>query len=132
MAAQDPRPVYTSGDWEIDLARRELRLKGHRVDLGSRAYEVVEVLVQSAGELVDKYALMDRLWPGAVVEENTLQAHISALRKALGADRGLLKTVAGRGYRLLGDWIVQQEYVAAPGLPRTEPAGSHATNLTAP
>ena len=93
MAAQDPRPVYTSGDWELDLARRELRLKDHAVDLASRAYEVVEVLVQSAGELVDKYALMGRLWPGAVMEENTLQAHISAVRKALGADRGLLKTV---------------------------------------
>ena len=48
MAAQDPRPVYKSGDWEIDLARRELRLKGQPVDLGSRAFEVVEVLVESA------------------------------------------------------------------------------------
>ncbi len=51
---------------------------------------------------------MERVWPGAIVEENTLQFHISAIRKALGADRGLLKTVSGRGYRLLGTWTVRQ------------------------
>jgi DNA-binding winged helix-turn-helix (wHTH) protein len=55
------------------------------------------------------------VWPGAVVEENTLQAQISAIRKALGPDRGLLKTIAGRGYRLLGDWVIEQEDFAAAG-----------------
>src|SRR5215470_147177 len=128
MAAQDPRPVYTSGDWEIDLARRELRLKRHPVDLGSRAFEVVEVLVGSAGEPVDKYAVMDRLWPGAVVEENTLQAHISAVRKALGADRNLVKTVSGRGYRLLGNWTVRQEGLAS-AVPAVEPGRGFVTNI---
>ncbi|MDB6158147.1 MAG: hypothetical protein JWO04_1853 [Gammaproteobacteria bacterium] len=42
---------------------------------------------------------MSRVWPGRVVEENNLQAGISALRKALGADRDLVRTVAGRGYQ---------------------------------
>ena len=101
MAGQDRPPVYTFGAWEIDLARREMRLNGVPTDLGSRAFEIVETLVQSAGELIDKYDLMNRVWPGAVVEENTLQAQISAIRKVLGPDRGLLKTIAGRGYRLL-------------------------------
>ncbi len=57
------------------------------VPIGSRAFELLEVLVQSGGELVNKYHLIDRVWPGAVVEENTLHFHISAIRKALGADR---------------------------------------------
>ncbi len=51
---------------------------------------------------------MERVWPGAVVEENTLQVHISAVRKALGPDRGLLRTVQGRGYRLLGTWEISR------------------------
>jgi predicted ATPase len=51
---------------------------------------------------------MEHVWPGAIVEENTLQFHISAIRKALGADRDLLKTVSGRGYHLLGPWTVRQ------------------------
>jgi predicted ATPase/DNA-binding winged helix-turn-helix (wHTH) protein len=132
MRGEDQRqPVYTSGPWEIDLARREMRLNGVRTDLGSRAFEILETLVQSAGELVDKYDLMKRVWPGAVVEENTLQAQISAIRKALGPDRGLLKTIAGRGYRLLGDWVVQQKIVTAPSMPAAEPAPNRATNLTA-
>src|SRR5712664_1061975 len=51
---------------------------------------------------------MKRVWPGAIVEENTLWVHISAVRKALGPDRGMLKTVAGRGYRLVGTWHLSQ------------------------
>ena len=102
MSVQSPRAVYASNGWEIDLARRELRSQGVSVPIGSRAFEILEVLVRSGGELVSKYHLMEQVWPGAIVEENTLQFHISAIRKALGADRGLLKTVSGRGYRLLG------------------------------
>jgi len=133
MPDQDRRPVYKFGAWEIDLARREMRLNGISADVGSRAFEIVETLVQSAGELIDKYDLMNRVWPGAAVEENTLQAQISAIRRALGPDRALLKTIAGRGYRLLGDWVIQREDFAAAGMPTAEPARSRFTNLaTAP
>ena len=121
MSAQIRPPVYRSGEWEIDLARRELRLRGVPTALGSRAFEVVEILVQSAGELVDKYDLMGRVWPGAAVEENTLQAQISAVRRALGADRELLKTVAGRGYRLLGGWSREETVAAGPDTARPAP-----------
>jgi len=133
MPGQDRRPLYKFGAWEIDLARREMRLNGVPTDVGSRAFEIVETLVQSAGELIDKYDLMNRVWPGAAVEENTLQAQISAIRRALGPDRALLKTIAGRGYRLLGDWVIQREDFAAAGMPTAEPARSRFTNLaTAP
>src|SRR6202171_2199052 len=130
MPGQDRRPVYKFDAWEIDLARREMRLNGGATDVGSRAFEIVEVLVQSAGEMIDKYDLMNRVWPGAAVEENTLQAQISAIRRALGPDRGLLKTIAGRGYRLLGDWIIQREEFAAGGMPTAEPARRYGRNLT--
>jgi predicted ATPase/DNA-binding winged helix-turn-helix (wHTH) protein len=136
MQRQDQRPVYQFRAWEIDLARREMRWQGVAIDLGSRAFEIVEALVQSGGELIDKYALMNHVWPGAIVEENTLHAQISAIRKALGPDRGLLKTIAGRGYRLLGDWIIQKQPVAKAGIPKAaastaEPAPGHVTNLAA-
>ena len=108
MTEQGPQAIYASNGWEIDLTRRELRSRGVSAPIGSRAFEILEVLVLAGGEVVNKYHLMDRVWPGAIVEENTLQFHISAIRKALGADRGLLKTVSGRGYRLLGDWTARQ------------------------
>src|SRR6202011_852039 len=82
---------------------------GMPVPLGGRAFEVVTVLVQSASEFVTKDDLMDRVWPGATVGEGTIHVHISAVRKALGPDRGMLKTTSGRGYRLLGSWTVRQE-----------------------
>ena len=108
MAEQSPRAVYASNGWEIDLTGRELRFRDVSVPIGSRTFEILEVLVRSGGDLVNKYSLMEQVWPGAVVEENTLQFHISAIRKALGADRGLLKTVSGRGYRLLGRWDARE------------------------
>ncbi len=83
--------------------------------LGGRAFEIVEVLAQFSGELVTRDELIGRIWPGATVLENTLQVHATAIRKALGPYRGLLKTEAGRGYRLLGDWTVRRHDPA--GLP---------------
>src|SRR6202795_2315976 len=105
--------VYACDQWEIDLGRRELRSHGIPVPLGGRAFEIVTVLVQSATELVTKDHMMERVWPGAVVGEGTLHVHISAVRKALGQDRAMLKTVTGRGYRLLGSWTPQQREATA-------------------
>src|ERR1700722_3185265 len=101
------RPIYASDKCEIDLGRRELRILGSSVPIGGRAFEMIEVLARSAGELVTKDELMTRVWPGAIVGESTLQVHISALRKALGPCRALLKTESGRGYRLTGGWQVR-------------------------
>lgn len=113
MPARTLQLIYESGGWEIDLGRRELRMRGKAVAIGGRAFEIVETLVQSAGELVTKDELIDRVWNGAIVEDNTLQVHISAVRKALGRDRGLLKTDSGRGYRLLGCWTAREAGLSA-------------------
>jgi predicted ATPase len=78
------------------------------------------VLVQSAGELVTKTELMDRIWPGAIVNDNALRMHISAVRKVLGTYRTMLKTESGRGYRPLGAWTAQDQGRAAAAAPRTK------------
>lgn len=109
MPTQIRLAVYESGDWEIDLVRRELLRRGVVAPLGGRAFEILEILVQANGELVNKYEIIDRVWPGVLIEENTLHAHITAVRRALGADREILKTEAGRGYRLLGTWTIRHE-----------------------
>ena len=57
---------------------------GAPVPIGGRAFDFMEILVRSAGELVTKDELMDQLWPGAVVTENALQVLAGATRKALG------------------------------------------------
>jgi non-specific serine/threonine protein kinase len=94
---------------EVDLAKREFRAHGIPMPLGSRAFEIVETLVRSAGALVTKTDLLSRVWPGVTVGDNTVEVHISAIRKAFGADRKMLKTVSGRGYRLIGNWTAREE-----------------------
>jgi DNA-binding winged helix-turn-helix (wHTH) protein len=94
-ASAKPEPIYASRQWEIDLGQHELRAHGVPVPIGNRTFEIISVLVQSAGKIVSKDDLMGRVW-GAIVEENTIQVHISAIRKALGPDRGMLKTISGQ------------------------------------
>jgi predicted ATPase/DNA-binding winged helix-turn-helix (wHTH) protein len=135
VRAQDRRLVYELDEWEVDLTRRELRARGVPVPIGGRAFEIIEVLVQSAGELVTKNDLSARVWPGAIVEDNTLQFHISAIRKAFGRDRKMLKTASGRGYRLLGAWTSRQEDTSSVDSidlePMRSPAEPFQTNLPA-
>ena len=57
-------------------------------------------LIEARGAVVSKDALMERVWPGRIVEENNLAIQILALRKAFAADRGLIRTVSGRGYQI--------------------------------
>src|SRR6202008_2368235 len=82
--------------------RRELLADGRPLKLGGRAFEVLMALIEAHGAVVSKNALMARVWPDRIVEENNLQWQISALRAAFGADRHLVRTVSGRGYQFAG------------------------------
>ncbi|RQZ19722.1 transcriptional regulator [Burkholderia sp. Bp9031] len=90
------------GTLHVFLDRREILSNGKPVRIGSRAFEILELLIRADGALVSKNEIMERVWPHTVVEENNLQVHIAALRKALADDRDLIVTVPGRGYRLVG------------------------------
>ncbi|WP_175850154.1 winged helix-turn-helix domain-containing protein [Burkholderia cepacia] len=90
------------GTLHVFLDRREIRSNGKLLRIGSRAFEILELLIRANGALVSKDEIMQRVWPHTVVEENNLQVHIAALRKALADDRNLIVTVPGRGYRLVG------------------------------
>jgi len=83
--------------FELRPVERVLLAQGQPVVLGSRAFDLLRVLVDKAGELVRKDELMDQVWPGLVVEENNLQVQISALRRALGVKA--IATIPGQGYR---------------------------------
>jgi DNA-binding winged-HTH domains len=89
------------GRFQIDLEMRTLWQDGEVVRLGSRAFDILAVVTSAAGRLVTKDELMNAVWPETIVEENNIHVHLSALRKILGPDRGLILTVPGRGYKLL-------------------------------
>jgi DNA-binding winged helix-turn-helix (wHTH) protein len=90
------------GRFRMLLRRRQLLADGAPVELGTRAFDLLQVLLQADGVLVTKEKLLNRVWPGIVVSEENLKVQISALRKALGADRNLIRTEFGRGYRFIG------------------------------
>src|SRR5581483_11530019 len=93
------------GKFRLDLRRRRLFGDGAPLELKSRAFDILCVLACARGEVVTKDQLMAKVWPGLVVEENNIQVHVSALRKALGEERDSpvhLVTIPGRGYRLVG------------------------------
>jgi predicted ATPase/DNA-binding winged helix-turn-helix (wHTH) protein len=132
MPAQGEPSVYETGPWEIDLSKRELRSNGESVPLGGRAFDLLATLVRSTGGLVTKDELMAQVWPGAIVEESTLQVHISAIRKAFGSARSMLQTTSGRGYRLLGGWSIrqaQQSSLTVPDQPASAAAPSFSSNI---
>src|SRR5262249_9659703 len=93
------------GPFRLFPAQR-LLLEGETpVRLGSRALEILVVLIERAGELVNKGELMARVGPDLVVEEGNLKVHVAAIRKTLGdgkPGRRFLATVPGHGYRFVG------------------------------
>ena len=79
------------------------------VSLGSRALEILTVLLERPGELVSKQELMARVWPNVFVEPANLTVHISALRRALGDGRDgnrFIINVPGRGYSFVASVAV--------------------------
>jgi predicted ATPase/DNA-binding winged helix-turn-helix (wHTH) protein len=115
--------AFVFGPFRLMVQRRELLLHGIPVTLGQRAIEVLLALVSRGGELVTKDEIMAGVWPGVIVEENNLQVHISALRKAFGSagdPKSFLQTVAGRGYRFVAPVEIESD-AAQLGVSAAEP-----------
>src|ERR1700730_110420 len=94
--------VVEFGRFRVLPRRRELLADGRPIHLGGRPFDVLMALIEAPGTVVSKDALMESVWPNRIVEENSLQVQISALRTAFAADRDLIRTIAGRGYQFTG------------------------------
>lgn len=95
---------YTFAGFHFSARRKELTRAGSPIPLGSRAADLLSVLLHHAGQTVGKDTLMEAVWPDRMVEENNLTVQLSALRRALGETAGgerLIHTDAGRGYRFV-------------------------------
>jgi DNA-binding winged helix-turn-helix (wHTH) protein len=133
--AQAPAAIEF-GRFSVLPHRRELRAEGRPLDLGGRAFDVLMTLIEASGAVVSKDVLMQRVWPDRIVEENNLQAQISVLRRVFGADRDLIRTIAGRGYQFTGEIrALAANPIAQPtaGMPQPRPTPSRPpTNLPEP
>lgn len=90
--------LYEFGSFVLDTPERRLTRQGARLAVSGKTLDVLRLLVEAHGRLVDRQTFNSQLWPEVVVEDRNLTVHISALRKALGSD--CIETVSRGGYRL--------------------------------
>src|SRR5258707_15420717 len=98
--------TYTFGGFRLDTNRRILssQADGQTIPLSTPVFDTLLCLIEHAGELVERKALLAAVWPHVTVVENSVNQTISALRRTLGDDADaprFVSTVAGRGYRFL-------------------------------
>ena len=108
MGGTPGRFVYEFGDFRVDPQQRLLtaRVTGSVIALPPRVFDTLLCLVEHSGQLIEKSALMQMIWPTTVVEENSLNRNISILRRALRerpGDHAFIATAPGRGYRFVAD-----------------------------
>src|SRR5215471_2398601 len=131
--SSEPLAGVAFGRFRVLPHRRELLADDRPIKLGGRAFDVLIALIEARGAVVAKDALMTRVWPDRIVERNNLQAHISALRKAFGAERELIRTIAGRGYQFTGEIRTASAGAERQAGTGVTPAEKRApTNLQAP
>lgn len=98
-------------DYVVDPDRRELRKGSEVIPTGPQVFDLLLYLVQNRERVVSKDDLLDTVWHGRIVSESTLTSHINAVRKAIGDSGGeqrLIRTVARKGFRFVGQVEIEQ------------------------
>jgi len=107
-----PSQSYAFGEFVLEPSQQRLRrLDGETLNLTPRLFAALQLFVENAGNLLDKDALMQALWPGLVVDENSLSQVVSGLRRALADDTvgsRYIQTVPRRGFRFVAPVKVLQ------------------------
>ena len=126
-----PRTLYEFGDFALDLGRQRLlrRQTGEAIPLTAKVFDTLAYLVEHAGETLDKEVLLRSIWPGVIVEENSLTQNISTLRQVLGETRGenrYIATISRKGYRFVANVTRAAEPATATTLEAVVPSPSAA------
>jgi len=126
--------VYEFGSFRLEILERVLERDGRALSVAPKALDVLIVLVENRGRIVEKEDLMRKVWPETFVEDNNLAFNISVLRKLFGesgASPQYIETVPKRGYRFTASVAEVPNgrpalLDAAPGAPTSVPApGRH-------
>jgi len=103
---EENKQFYEFGPFRLDPVKRRLMRDGEPLRLTPKAFDLLVVLVEASGRTVEKDELLEKVWPGVIVEENNLNQNITALRKSLGGSRQkrqYIATIPGVGYRFVGE-----------------------------
>ncbi len=120
------------GPFRLDAAHRTLWRGDAMVPLSSRAFDILQLLVEHRGRVVSKDEIMSSVWRGMIVEENNLAVQVSALRRALaeGSDVPVILTVPGQGYRFVGDIARRAAPPEPQPMPHAEAANAAAASAS--
>jgi DNA-binding winged helix-turn-helix (wHTH) protein/TolB-like protein/tetratricopeptide (TPR) repeat protein len=103
--SEQAKDFYEFGDFRINAVERVLLREGELVALTPKVFDILLLLVENNGHVVEKEKLMNEIWPGTFVEEGNLTQNISVLRKVLANDASghqYIQTIPRRGYRFVG------------------------------
>ena len=116
---------YAFGEFVLEPSEQRVRrLDGEALNLTPRLFSALQLFVENAGKLLDKDALMLALWPGLVVDENSLSQVVSGLRRALADDTigsRYIQTVPRRGFRFIATVTVLPGQSVAEASPQAAP-----------
>jgi TolB-like protein len=126
---------YVFGDYALDPDRRELTRHAEAVAIGPKVFDLLLFLVKNRDHVVSKDDLLDAVWAGRIVSESTLTSHINAVRKAIGdsgEEQRLVRTLARKGFRFVGDVKETSDGRASPGTSTAKPDEAAAPVLVLP
>lgn len=112
--------IYAFGDYELDLRRHELRRANERLHIEPQVFDVLAHLFTCRDRLVTKEELLDKVWGHRYVAPTTLNSRIKHARQAVGDDgdaQRVIKTVHGRGFRIVANVEVRDSPSAGPVSP---------------
>jgi TolB-like protein/Tfp pilus assembly protein PilF len=113
-------PVYRFGPFVLDVTDRSLKRDGVPVPLTPKLFDLLVALVEGAGRLVEKDALLKKEWPDVAVEEGNLTKGVFSLRQRLDSDDSsrYIETIPKRGYRFVAP-VMAAAAMPAVALPRS-------------
>src|SRR6185369_1258389 len=114
----------------LDTGQHLLLKDGSPLQLREKVFDTLVILVEAGGAVVSKDEFMEKIWPDAFVEENSLNRNISELRKALSSgveDAPYIETVPKRGYRFAApvDVLERADVQSPTDFPQTKKARLH-------
>lgn len=119
---------FRFGPFRLSLSERALWAGNDRLDIGSRAFDILALLASQPGEVISHKQFQESVWPDTVVEDGNLRVHIARIRKALGsvsADKDFIQSVAGLGYQFVGHVAFDDGVPVGSAFGTVEPATSN-------
>jgi TolB-like protein len=105
---------YVFGDFELDLAKLELRQRGAIVAVEPQVFALIDFLIENRARVVTKDEIIAKIWDGRAISDSAVASRIKSARQALGDDgaaQRLIRTIHGVGFRFVGEAMVASDSI---------------------